>query len=156
MSSLKPILYIEDDDNDVFLMERALKKVSIANPLRVLGDGKQAIEYLSSHRGEEPPAIVMLDLSMPGKHGLEVLQWIRSQPGLSTVPVVVLTSSNQEKDIHRAYLLGANGYLIKPGDPNDLIRLLGNVRSYWLSDNVPPGPFLDVSAVQKPRTVAET
>ena len=116
---------------------------------------RRAMEFLAAQRGDQIPAIVLLYLSMPGKHGLDVLQWIRTQPALSGMPVVVLTSSNQEKDIHRAYLLGANGYLIKPGDPNDLIRLVGNVRSYWLSGNHPPGPFLDVAAVQKPRVMME-
>jgi CheY-like chemotaxis protein len=154
MKILKPILYVEDDENDVFLMERALKKVSVTNPLHIMADGKQAIDHLSKMDAAQTPTLILLDLSMPGKHGLDVLQWIRTQPSLSDVPVVILTSSNQEKDIHRAYLLGANGYLIKPGDPNDLVRLVGNVRSYWLSGVCPPGPFLDVAAVQNPGVIA--
>jgi CheY-like chemotaxis protein len=155
MNTSSAILYIEDDDNDVFLMERALKKVSVANPLKTISDGKQAIEYLSAQSGDQIPVLVLLDLSMPGKHGLDVLQWIRTQPSLSDMPVVILTSSNQEKDIHRAFLQGANGYLIKPGDPNDLVRLMGNVRSYWLSGIRPKGPFIDVAAVQEPKTVVD-
>ena len=92
----------------------------------------------------------LLDLSMPGKHGLDVLQWIRSQPTLAGLPVIALTSSNQESDIHRAYLLGANGYLIKPGDPDDLIRIVKGMHRHWLSENAPPGPFVDLAAVPPP------
>jgi CheY-like chemotaxis protein len=117
MSDLKPILYAEDDDNDVFLMERAFEKIGISHPLRIVPDGKRAIAYLA---GEEPyvsreknplPCLVLLDLSMPGRHGLEVLQWIRAQPNLAGMPVLAFTSSNQRSDIHRAYQLRANGYL---------------------------------------------
>src|SRR5204863_1437783 len=94
------------------------------------------------------PCLVFLDLSMPGRSGLDVLQWIRSQPSLAGLPVIALTSSNQESDIHRAYLLGANGFLIKPGNPDELIRMVKGVKQHWLSGNSPDGKFVDFAAVQ--------
>jgi CheY-like chemotaxis protein len=138
------------------MMERAFEKTAVSIPLRCVSDGKQAIAYLS---GSEPyvdreqypaPILVLLDLSMPGKHGHQVLQWIRSQPALARLPVIVLTSSNQESDVHRAYLLGANGYVIKPGDPDDLIRIVNSIKRDWIGENPPPGPFVDLAAVPPP------
>src|SRR5436853_7281216 len=123
---MMPILYAEDDENDVFLMERVISKLQIPNPLRVVQDGKLAIAYLAGNppyeaRTENPlPAVLIMDLSMPGKHGLEVLKWVKNQPALMDIPVVVLTSSNQESDIERAYEGGASGYFVKPGDPGEL------------------------------------
>jgi CheY-like chemotaxis protein len=150
MNTAKPVLYAEDDENDMFFMERAFEKLSVENPLRIVSDGKQAIAYLSgtepfSNRTENPiPCLVLLDLSMPGKGGLDVLQWVRTQPALSTIPVVVLTSSNQESDVHRAGLLGANGYMIKPGEPDELINMVKEIHRYWLVEIHPPTIFQEV------------
>src|SRR5438105_4593110 len=118
---IKPILYAEDEENDAFFMQRAFQQAGILNPLVVVADGKRAIDYLSgggpyANRDEHPlPCLVLLDLNIPIKSGLEVLKWIRSQPSLSTLPVVVVTSSTQDSDIHRAYIMGTNSYLVKPG-----------------------------------------
>jgi CheY-like chemotaxis protein len=153
MSNLKPVLYAEDDENDVFFMERAFEKLKIPNPLRTVTDGKLAVAYLAGtkpyeDRTEHPlPGLLLLDLSMPGKHGLEVLTWLKGEPHLSSLPVVVMTSSNQESDIHRAYLLGANGFLIKPGDPDELLRIVKGLADYWLGDKRPDGSFVDFAAV---------
>ncbi|MEO6034333.1 MAG: response regulator [Verrucomicrobiota bacterium] len=123
MSTEKLILYAEDDENDAFLMERAFHKIGITNPLRVVTDGKMAVAYLAGEspfesRSENPlPGLMMLDLSMPGRTGLDVLRWAKARPALSEIPIIVFTSSNQESDIHRSYLLGAAGFVIKPGDP---------------------------------------
>ncbi len=146
MSNLKSVLYAEDDENDVFLMERAFSKLNISNPLRVVSDGKLAVAYLAGqppYEGRELPALLMMDLSMPGKHGLEVLKWIKEEPSLASLPVIVFTSSNQESDIHRAYLLGANGFVIKPGDPAKLLAIVKTIQQYWLSDTRPDGNFID-------------
>jgi CheY-like chemotaxis protein len=156
MMSAKPVLYADDDENDLFFMERAFEKLNLPQPLRTVPDGKQAIAYLEgkppyANREENPlPCLVFLDLSMPGRNGLDVLQWIRSQPNLVGIPVIAFTSSNQESDIHRAYLLGANGFLVKPGDPDDLIRIVKGVQQYWLSEYRPAGPFVDVAAIPPP------
>lgn len=142
--TLKPILYAEDEENDVFLMQRAFKDAAIANCLQTVKDGNQAIEYLTGagayvDRSQYPlPCLVLLDLKMPKRSGHDVLQVIRSQPALCTLPVIVLTSSNQESDVHRAYLLGANGYLIKPGRPNELLTMVKGIRDYWLAHNRMP------------------
>jgi CheY-like chemotaxis protein len=160
MNSSKVILYAEDDENDVFFMERAFEKLAIPNPLRIVTDGKQAVDYLDGQapfakREENPlPLLMLMDLSMPGRHGLEVLQWIKTQPVLLTLPVIVLSSSNQQSDIHRAYLLGANGYLIKPGDPDDLIRIVKSIQQYWLADVRPAGAFVDFAAAGNIRPTA--
>jgi CheY-like chemotaxis protein len=150
-----PVLYADDDENDQFLMERAFEKLQLAYPLKTVADGKQAIAYMAgsppyTDREKNPlPSLVMLDLSMPGKTGHDVLQWIRTQPNLSRLPVVVLTSSNQESDIHRAYLLGANGFMIKPGDPEELLKIVKAIEQHWLSGNPNPAHFVDISGFRE-------
>ncbi|MBA4150244.1 MAG: response regulator [Verrucomicrobia bacterium] len=135
---IKPILYVEDDENDAFLMNRAFEKLKLAHPLRILPDGKLAIAYLSGNppyvsRDENPlPCLMFLDLSMPGRTGFDVLQWLQNQPALSTFPVIVLTSSNQQSDVQNAKLLGAKGYLVKPGEPSELLRMVKSTVEHWL------------------------
>jgi CheY-like chemotaxis protein len=147
------VLYAEDDENDVYFMERAFEKLQLTHSLRVVHDGKQAIAYLAgsppfSDRAANPlPELILLDLSMPGRTGLEVLQWIRTQPFLSTIPVIVLTSSNQQTDIQRAGILGASAYLIKPGEPDDFLKLVKEVDKCWLQEKTPPRTFVQVGVV---------
>jgi CheY-like chemotaxis protein len=141
----KLILLAEDDPNDVLLFERALAKTALSQTtLQVVNDGEAALAYLS---GQEPylareryplPALILLDLKMPRKSGLEVLAWLREQPGLKYVPSVVLTSSKQTNDVERAYQLGANSYLVKPVVLADLVKLIQNAASYWLVLNNTP------------------
>jgi CheY-like chemotaxis protein len=134
-------LLVDDNEDDVFLMERAIKDAGIKNPMFVVDDGAKAIDYLSgsgafSDRDKFPlPAVVFLDLKLPYKSGHEVLEWIRQQPELSTLVVVVLTSSNQPSDIRRCYSLGANSYLVKPPTPDQLVDLAKSFRWYWLEYN---------------------
>jgi DNA-binding response OmpR family regulator len=143
MLSLTTILYAEDDSNDAFLMERAFEKVGMNSPLRIVGDGQLAIAYLSGsppfeNRALNPmPGLLLLDLKMPRKSGLEVLQWVRSTALVSTLPVLMLTSSSQDSDIRRAYELGANGYLVKPGNPRNLFAMVEAIRAFWLEQNQP-------------------
>jgi CheY-like chemotaxis protein len=144
MTKPRPVLYIEDDDNDAFLMERAFRIVGVANPIRILSDGKAAIDHLANLPANSPeaqPCLVVLDLSMPGKNGLEVLKWVRSHPAHSDLPVIVLTSSNQESDIHRAFQLRANGFITKPADANKLLNIVKAINEYWLSDMLPSQSF---------------
>jgi CheY-like chemotaxis protein len=144
MISTSPILYAEDDENDAFLTQRAFKQEEIRNPLVIVPDGKAAVDYLTgvgqyANREEHPwPCLILLDLKMPGKSGLEVLEWIRNQPNISILPVVMLTSSDQESDIHRAYLLGANGYLVKPNRPEEISEMAKAIKDYWLTANRNP------------------
>jgi CheY-like chemotaxis protein len=117
------ILLAEDDPNDVFFMRRALTKAGINLPLHVVRNGQEALEYLAGlgkfgDRAEHPlPSLLLLDLKMPFVDGFEVLGWARSQPALKQLPVVVLTSSAEDRDRQRTAELGANAYFVKPPTP---------------------------------------
>jgi CheY-like chemotaxis protein len=142
MSHSQPILLVEDSEDDVFFMKRALKEASIINPLFVAGDGQEAVDYLSgsaqfSDRSKYPmPGLVFLDLKLPVKKGLDVLSWLREQESLCSVVVVVLTSSQEPNDLRQAYCLGANSYLVKPGTTTRLVELMRVVKAYWLECNL--------------------
>lgn len=129
------ILLVEDDHNDVLLINRAFQKVNIANPIIVVNDGEQAVSYLA---GREPyvdralPMLVLLDLKLPRKSGHEVLEWLRQQPNLKRLPVVVLTASSESSDVNRAYDLGANSYLVKPVTFDALVEMVKTLNLYWL------------------------
>ena len=138
------ILLAEDDPNDVLLIQRAFQRSLVANPLQVVRDGEEALAYLSGQglfadRERHPlPVLMLMDLKMPRKSGLEVLEWVRRQPGLKRLPIVVLTYSNQNPDINRAYELGANSYLVKPAGFDSLLELVKNLDMYWLILNEKP------------------
>lgn len=134
MTSLLPtILLVEDNDDDVFAMQRALRKAKIAHPLQVVTDGQKAIDYLSGNgtytdRAYYPlPSLIFLDLKLPYVDGFEILTWLRQQPNLRDVAVVVLTSSAEEIDRNRASQLGAYTYLVKPPEPQHLTQLIVNL-----------------------------
>ena len=138
MNGPSPVLLVEDDANDVALTQRAFRKGGIPHPLTVVGDGEEAIAYLAGqgrYAERALPGLVLLDLKLPRKSGLEVLAWIRSQPGLRRLPVVVLTSSKESADVNRAYDHGVNSYLVKPVDFDDLLAMVRSVSSYWLALN---------------------
>jgi len=135
------ILLVEDNDDDVFLMKRALKGAHVLNPLHVVEDGNAALNYLNGN-GEYAdreiypiPAIVFLDLKLPYVSGFEVLEWIRRQKDLDSMVVIVLTSSNEPSDLSRSYALGANSYLVKPPTPDQLSDLARAFKWYWLDYN---------------------
>ena len=138
------ILLVEDNDDDAFLMCRAFRKAHLLNPLVRARDGEDALAYLQgegcyANRDRFPlPFLLLLDLHMPGMHGFDVLRWIRDQPELQGILIVVLTSSTLEPDINKAYELGANSYLTKPSNFDELVRLLGRIQGYWLMTNVAP------------------
>jgi CheY-like chemotaxis protein len=140
MNATGPILLVEDSDDDIFFMRRAVKHCGLTNPLRIVRDGQAAIDYLSgvdefADREAFPmPMMILLDLKMPNKTGLEVLEWIRSQPELRQKLVLILTTSREESDVQRAYALGANSYMVKPPDLNELSTLVSGVKSYWLDN----------------------
>ena len=142
--------------NDVYFFERALKKSGITNPFRRVGDGEEAIAYLAgkgafADRGANPPPfLVVLDLNIPGRHGLEVLRWMRDQPDTRTTIVVVLTSSIDVRDMQEAYELGANSYIVKPADPNQLVTVTDGLRSYWLGINAAPPTWLERNRTSLP------
>lgn len=137
----KPILYAEDNPDDVFFMIRACKHAGIEPLIHTVPSGEEAIRYLAGDgkygdRQRYPqPQLVLLDLHMPGQSGFEVLQWIRRQPALASTPVLALTASSDSGDIERASELGANGYLVKPGNLEELVKMTKALRDYWLSQD---------------------
>jgi CheY-like chemotaxis protein len=133
------ILMVEDDPNDIFLMERAFRKARLANPLKVVRDGEEAISYLLgdgiySDREEYPlPLMILTDLKMPRRSGFELLEWLADQePALREIPIIVLTSSNELTDVEKAKQLGAKSYLVKPGQLEDLVQLMMRLQGFWL------------------------
>lgn len=138
--SLSPgtILLVEDEASDALLIQRALCKADVASAIQVVEDGETAIAYLAgsgayADRERHPlPVLVLLDLKMPRKSGFEVLVWLRAQPGLRRLPVVVLTSSKEPADIRRAHELGANSYLVKPLAFDALLEMVQALSRYWL------------------------
>jgi len=138
------ILLAEDQEDFIVLIAKAFKDAGISNPLYTVRDGDEAIAYLSgegpySNRQEYPlPDLLLLDLKMPKRDGFEVIQWIRSQPSLKALRIVVLTSSEQIRDVNRAYALGANSFLVKPGDFTNLQYLSRTIRDYWLEMSKAP------------------
>lgn len=137
----KTILLVDDDKDDIFFMKRAFEEAALLNPVKILRDGQEAIDYLSgagkfSDRIQYPlPFLVLLDLKMPRVMGLEVLKWIREQPRFKTLIVIVLTSSKMHADIQTAYGLGANSYLVKPASSDKLTAMISEIKRYWLDLN---------------------
>jgi CheY-like chemotaxis protein len=135
------ILLAEDREDDVLIMRQAFAKTNFPGSLFAVHDGEEAIEYLSgegkySNRAEYPiPALLLLDLKMPRKNGFEVLEWIRKQPSLVALRVVVLTSSDDTSDLNLAYQMGANSFLTKPSDFSDMIQLTEFINGFWLHFN---------------------
>lgn len=132
------ILLAEDDKNDVLLIERSFSKARIINPVVCVENGEQAVAYLKGEgayadRRQHPlPLLLLLDLKLPRLSGHEVLKWLRQEPLLKRLPVVVLTSSRQPEDINRAYELGANSYLVKPVVFEEFATLMRQLQMYWL------------------------
>jgi CheY-like chemotaxis protein len=128
----------EDQEDDVILLRSALHKAGIPNPVHIVADGEECIAYLGgegkyANRDEYPlPGLLLLDLKMPRMNGFEVLQWIRKDPGLKRLPVVVMTTSDRIFDINRAYELGANSFVVKTLDIQTFEDLVDQLGRYWL------------------------
>ena len=145
------ILLVEDSEDDVFLMRRALAGADIRNPLRVAEHGDAAIAYLTgdgpfADRSLHPlPRMVFVDLELPYKSGHDVLAWIRSQPQFAPLLVIALTSSEEPVDLRRAYQLGANSYVVKPPTAEQLLEMARAFKLWWLLQNRVDGvlPVLD-------------
>ena len=148
------ILLAEDDANDVLLIQRAFRKAGLAYNLVVVNDGQQAIDYLSGQgdygqREHFPfPFLVLLDLKMPGVNGFEVLRWVRSEAKLKRLLVVVLTSSSSQADVDRAYELGANSYMVKPVQFEELVSLIQRFQIYWSEITRIPSTVATTSEIQ--------
>ena len=135
------VLVVEDDSIDAFMIRRAFRKADVSTPLAFVDNGDAAVDYLAGRppyddRQQHPlPALILLDLKLPRRSGLEVLEWLRAQPGLRRLPVVILTSSMESKDMRKAYDIGCNSYLIKPVDFEGLRHAVQTVGLYWLVMN---------------------
>ena len=138
MAAKRAFLLVEDNEDDIFLIKRALKEAQIQNPLYVVEDGQQAKDYLAGNgqfmnRTEYPlPALLFLDLRLPVFSGHEVLAWIRQQEHLKSLIVVVLTCSDEPSDVSKSYKLGANSYLVKPATPDQFLDLAKAFKWDWL------------------------
>jgi len=141
MTGSPPILIVEDNADDWFLLERSFGIANVQNVLRRVADGQQAIDYLQGsasyrNRTDYPlPSLVLLDLKLPFKHGFEVLAWLREQRQLIGIVVVILTSSSEDTDVSKAYELGANAYLVKPTSVSRLTEAVRALRIFWFDHN---------------------
>ncbi|HKI57985.1 MAG TPA: response regulator [Trueperaceae bacterium] len=141
----KVILLIEDNPDDIELTLRAFQRAKLANDIEVVQDGEEALDYLFARgpfEGRDPgldPHLVLLDLKLPKIDGLEVLRQLRGDARTRTLPVVVLTSSQEERDVVESYRLGANSYVRKPVDFHEFTEATNQLGLYWLVLNVPPG-----------------
>lgn len=140
---LKPILLVEDDKRDLELTLVALERSQLANEVIVVRDGAQALDYLMREgdfrmREEGNPAVVLLDLKLPKVNGLEVLQRVRATSSLRSMPVVMLTSSQEESDVVKSYELGVNAYVVKPVEFRQFVAAIADLGVFWAVLNEPP------------------
>jgi CheY-like chemotaxis protein len=143
MNKLGRILLVEDDPKDVELTLTALEEYNLANEVIVARDGEEALEYLYSRgrfetRSNDNPSVVLLDLKLPKVDGLEVLKQIKSEEKFRMIPVVVLTSSKEEKDVVASYRLGVNAYVVKPVDFHEFVNAIKELGVFWAIINEPP------------------
>jgi CheY-like chemotaxis protein len=136
MRSLKPILVVEDDDVDVMTIKRAFKDLSVENQLVNTSNGEQALEYLKTD-GNKEPCVILLDLNMPKMNGIEFLTIVKTDMTLKKVPIVVLTTSNQQQDITECFKLGAAGYMVKSVDYDKFVETIRAVNLYWTISELP-------------------
>ena len=135
----RPILLVEDNPSDIQLTQRAFAKSKIANELVIVEDGQAALDYLFGDKGEELPAVVLLDLKLPRIDGLEVLKRLRANTRTRLLPVVMVTTSKEEEDIVESYRLGANSYVRKPVNFSEFSAAVAQLGVYWLALNeIPP------------------
>ncbi len=140
---LKPILLVEDDKRDLELTLIALERSQLANHVVVLRDGAEALEYLRregehAERQEGNPAVILLDLKLPKVNGLEVLEAVRADANLKSVPIVMLTSSQEEADVLKSYELGVNAYVVKPVAFDRFVSAIADLGVFWAVLNEPP------------------
>jgi CheY-like chemotaxis protein len=141
---IKSILLVEDDPQDEMLTLRSLRKINLANEVDVARDGQQALDYLfgegefAARAGAEPPAVVLLDIGLPRLSGLQVLERLRADKRTRLLPVVILTSSDEERDRLKSYASGANSFVRKPIDFAEFAETVARLGIYWLVTNEPP------------------
>ena len=142
MSRPLRILVAEDNENDALLLRRAFDRAGVEVPIRFVRDGEEAISYLKrkdpQRYPQTCPTLLLLDLKMPGTNGFDVLQWLRTQPALNRLLVVVFSSSEETEDVRRAYELGADSYINKPQNPHEFLETVRDMEKLWLRLNATP------------------
>lgn len=134
----RPVLLVEDSPVDLDLTLRAFARRKLANPVLVARDGEEALAFIPRWEAGEPrPLVILLDLKLPKLHGLEVLTQLKANPLSRDIPVVVLTSSAEDRDVATAYRLGANSYICKPVDFEKFLEVAGQIEIYWCATNLP-------------------
>ncbi len=136
MRNSKPILLIEDDNVDVMTVERAFRDLKIANHLVSTSNGEQALEYLRTN-GNKKPCVILLDLNMPKMNGTEFLKIVKTDEALQKIPVVVLTTSSQQRDVVESFKLGAAGYMVKSVDYGKFVETIRTINLYWTLSELP-------------------
>jgi CheY-like chemotaxis protein len=137
--TLRPILLVEDRPTDLDLTIRSFSKKKLLNPIQVARDGEEAIAYIDRWEAGEPvPVFILLDLGLPKVSGLDVLRRLRERPISAQVPVIVLTSSAEDKDIQEAYRLGCNSYIVKPVEFEKFMEIASQIEVYWCALNTAP------------------
>lgn len=146
------VLHVEDDPNDRLFVERAFQKCGVSVDLKAVASGEEAVNYLAAQgpfadRAQYPaPQFVLLDLKLTGMSGFEILEWARKQAGTELLPIAVLTSSRESRDVHRAYEAGATTYFVKPADTDDLHSLIRTMAGYWfVYAKLPPAALEEAS-----------
>jgi CheY-like chemotaxis protein len=138
------VLLVEDDLNDIFLVKRAFKRANLTNPLQIVTDGVEAVQYMigegkyTDRKLHPMPHLIVMDLKLPRKTGLEVLEWLKKDGFLRRIPVVIVSSSDLAADVNRAYELGANAYMVKPVDFQSVENLFQSIVRYWGSECAKP------------------
>jgi CheY-like chemotaxis protein len=137
-NAIRPILLVEDRAIDIDLTKRAFSKRKLLNPVEVARDGEQALAYFDRWEAGEPlPICILLDLKMPKVSGLEVLRRLKNHPRFSSIPVIVLTTSTEDDDVHEAYKLGCNSYIVKPVEFEKFTDVASQIEIYWCALNIP-------------------
>ncbi len=131
MKSSRPIFLVEDDAVDQMLLQRALSTLRIKNRLDVANNGEEALELLGRSKSEDIPCLILIDLNMPRMNGFEFLKALRQDESLRMIPVIVLTTSKEQKDVKESYRLGAAGYMAKPVDYLQFVELVKTIDRYW-------------------------
>ncbi|MCK4797039.1 MAG: response regulator [Spirochaetes bacterium] len=136
MKNNRPILLVEDDKIDVLIMKRALKEINVTNRLDIAENGEEALTHLKNPNNEKP-GIILLDLNMPRMNGIEFLKIAKEDKNLKIIPVIVLTTSKEEQDKINSFNLGIAGYMYKPIDYQDFVKLVRTINQYWTLSQLP-------------------
>jgi CheY-like chemotaxis protein len=146
MDTKRVILIVEDSEDDVTMLKEAIRRAKVPNPIQVVADGVEAIDYLEGNGRYEDrlsypfPGTLFLDLKLPRLNGFDVLEWLKEHEECKVIPVMILTASAMEKDVTKAYQMGANSYMVKPGRLDDLRDLVDLAFRFWTMCEIPPLP----------------